>query len=170
MGAYGPKLRSIQLQYRTSGAFPLTQEQPVSLNRSQIEVELIDYVINIKLSKSGRKLAAESLADSPIKDYMSKDSYGVPIGFEELHRYFRRSEEVKGWFRIRRDDGDAGMKDGFVHINRDTIVNLLYAVSIDFSISEQGKQCMIKMCNGEVFMTDDERYVNLITKEMTASG
>lgn len=62
------------------------------------------------------------------------------------------------------------MRKGLVHINRDTIVNLLYAVSIDFSISEQGKQCMIKMCNGEVFMTDDERYIDQIAKEVTASG
>lgn len=62
------------------------------------------------------------------------------------------------------------MRNGFIHINENTIVNLRYIVSVDFAVNDAGRQCMIKTCNGEVFMTDDEMYIDHIAKKVILDG
>lgn len=47
-------------------------------------------------------------------------------------------------------------------VNDNTAVNVNHITSIDFSENESGRQCMIKMLNGEVFMTDNDEHIDRI--------
>lgn len=102
VGRYGPKFYSVQVLYSVDGALPLTYNQPVLLNCSQEEVDLIDYVIEVKISKSARSLVVDSLSEMPIKNRINEEglnpSRDFTIGFEDIHLCFLKSKIVKGWY------------------------------------------------------------------------
>lgn len=54
----------------------------------------------------------------------------------------------------------------FVKVSQDSVINLDHVVSIDISANESGRQCLIKMINGEVFMTDDDLRIRGIKRKL----
>lgn len=58
----------------------------------------------------------------------------------------------------------------FARVNCDSLINLDHVVSIDISTNELGRQCLIKMINGEVFMIDNELRIRNIERRILLQG
>lgn len=58
----------------------------------------------------------------------------------------------------------------FVKVSQDSVINLDHVVSIDISANESGRQCLIKMINGEVFMIDNELRIRNIERRILLQG
>lgn len=94
---YGPVVRNVYIEFCSWGALPLTCEEDISLDCSEEERKLVDFVIEQKIGMTGRELVNATHKESPWKKYADRISTKPEISYQDLRDYFMSSEEVKQW-------------------------------------------------------------------------
>lgn len=89
---YGPVVRNVYSYYCYNGALPLIEKEDIDLScyYSNEERELIDNVINQKLSMSARDLVRATHEEEPWKRHADHIEEKPVISIEEMQQYFER--------------------------------------------------------------------------------
>lgn len=94
---YGPVVRNVYIEFCSWGALPLTYKEDIKLDYGEKEMELVDFIINQKIVKTGRELVNATHSEAPWKKYEDCISAKPEISYQDLRSYFVSSDEVKQW-------------------------------------------------------------------------
>lgn len=94
---YGPVVRNVYIEFCSWGALPLTCEEDVLLDYDEEQRKLVDFIIDQKISMSGRELVNATCSESPWKKHADCIAMKPEIRYCDLRDYFINSDEVKQW-------------------------------------------------------------------------
>lgn len=94
---YGPVVRSVYVEYCANGPLALYVDEKPTLECTSEELSLFDFVIDNKITMTGRELVNATHREAPWRTHRNEYCLKPSISFEEIRDYFKDSEEVRRW-------------------------------------------------------------------------